>query len=434
MGSIRATGGPAKAGAPPPTKTATQASSPRKRTVYTPGSLLDQWAEEGPLVHEPTGLHIDDLTDGGPTYGTRWYLLGAPDACKTALLIQIAHVYALRGVVIGLLGIDEEPTDLLGRLLQRCGFTRRQCEERDPVRLAKMREVMRELEQLIRFYDLSWTIEAAADDLAAAAKRLGKRAALFSDSVQTIACAAAQGDDDMTERALVSANVRALRAKATEHRVITITTSEMNRAAYRSIQDAEASKRTGDIAAGKETGAIEYSGRVILSLRHVEGSPDRFEVGVAKNKHGPRGDKFYLRLDRSTMTLTHDAAPSAEERERAKTAGARAANARNAARVAAYIAAHPGVKKNELHAGLRAEHGAFGEKLADVAVRALGDAIYLQPLPNRASGHHLDGRKVPGEILKLITDPTDRSKVEGARWPGPAAVVKAPKAAKGKAA
>ncbi len=71
----------------------------------------------------PPTCSRDELTAGGPVYGTRWYVVGAPDAGKTALLIRIAHDYFWRGVAVGLLAVDEDPTDIVTRFAQR-GVTR----------------------------------------------------------------------------------------------------------------------------------------------------------------------------------------------------------------------------------------------------------------------------------------------------------------------
>ncbi|MGO9833958.1 MAG: hypothetical protein ACLP1X_07075 [Polyangiaceae bacterium] len=383
------------------------------RQVWTPSGVLDRWAAEGPLRHEPTNLPIDDWTDGGPVYGTRFYWLGAPDAGKTAVILQIGDVYARRGVCMGILAVDEEPGDMLTRQLQRRGFTRRECEKRDPARLRAMREAVGDLP--MRFYGDDYTIESAAHDLATFAN--GRRAALFFDSVQTITCDAVSEDDDVTERALVTANVRAIRSVATEHRMIVMATSEMNRAAYRSIEAIDQSKRAGDMAAGKESGAIEYSARVIVSLRAVEGMPDLIEATVVKNKHGPSRETFYLEIDRAKMMLTAVDAPSAMVRDEQKNARALKQNAANAARLAVFLAEHQGVTTNELYAGLRARYGAFGESSANVALSTLGEAVRYEPLPNRAKGHHLDGRKVRRDVLDLITESSERKSVLKARWP-----------------
>jgi predicted ATP-dependent serine protease len=104
--------------------------------------VLDTWGTEGPLIHEPTGFaKLDEATGGGPVYGTRWVVVGAPDAGKTALLVQIGHEYAKRGIHVGFLAVDEEAGDLVTRLAQRVGFSRQDCERRDPEMLAKMSEV-----------------------------------------------------------------------------------------------------------------------------------------------------------------------------------------------------------------------------------------------------------------------------------------------------
>ena len=55
--------------------------------------VLAHWRKNGPLVHEPTGIEaLDEVTDGGPVYGSRWGVAGAPDAGKTALAMQVADV------------------------------------------------------------------------------------------------------------------------------------------------------------------------------------------------------------------------------------------------------------------------------------------------------------------------------------------------------
>src|SRR6478609_86584 len=134
------------------------------------GSVIEEWRVSGPLVHEPTGISaLDELTGGGPVYGSRWYLAGAPDAGKTALLVQIAHVFSQRGVTVGLLAVDEDPEDIVTRFAQRVGFSRSHCEIRDPIILDGIAVALNGL--AVRLYDSSWTIEAAAADLHAFGKR-----------------------------------------------------------------------------------------------------------------------------------------------------------------------------------------------------------------------------------------------------------------------
>jgi KaiC/GvpD/RAD55 family RecA-like ATPase len=279
----------------------------------TLASVARRWQSEGPLVHEPTGIgKLDELTGGGPVYGSRWYLLGAPDAGKTALLVQVTHVWAAAGAVVGLLAIDEEDSDLATRFAQRFKFTRAECETRNP---EVMQDLLQQLDALpnVFLYGPDWTIEDAAADLVKRADT--KRAAIFVDSIQQARCAALVGAGDASERETVNANVRALRAVATQYGLITVATSEMNRNAYRSVESAE---RYNDMAAAKESGAIEYSARVMLALRSVKDLPDLIEVRVVKNKHGPswpHEPPLYLALDRRRMMLGEADGPAAETPE-----------------------------------------------------------------------------------------------------------------------
>lgn len=287
----------------------------------TPASVLAAWAAEGPMVHEPTGLDtIDEATDGGPVYGSRWYVSGAPDAGKTALEVQILHGWARRGIAVGLLAVDEEPGDIVTRLVQREGFTRSACERRDPGELGAMQERLAALP--IRLYDGAWTIERAAADLAAFAAERGARAALGIDSLQTVRCAAEDGAErELSPNAAVEMRVRAVRAVASEHRLIALATSEMSRAGYRSKSTRD---QIDPMAASKWSGAIEYSARVLLSLRSVPGVPNTIEIEIPKNKHGrgsrraADGEAVYLEIDRPTQTLREvEAPPVPDEGDRA---------------------------------------------------------------------------------------------------------------------
>lgn len=288
-------------------------------SASTTRSVLARWATEGALVHEATGLpRLDEATDGGPVYGTRWYIAGAPNAGKTALLLDILHRWAARGIAVGMLAVDEEDDDLVTRLAQRVGHSRRSCEERDAGDLAVM---VSELEALpMRFYGPAWTIERAARDLAAFAKEDGMMAALGIDSLQTVKCDAELGAErEMGQPAAIEARVHAIRAVAKEHRLITLTTSEMSRSGYAKRGKGE---NVDPMAAGKWSGAIEYSARVLLSLRSVPGESDVIELEIPKNKHGrsrlsSEDSALYLQIDRARQTLIEVDKPSDSEGEEA---------------------------------------------------------------------------------------------------------------------
>ncbi|MBK8100639.1 MAG: bifunctional DNA primase/polymerase [Planctomycetes bacterium] len=398
VGSSSTSAGSAQGAAPESDKCA--------RRPLSIADVLGQWRVDGPLIHVPTGIaKLDEMTGGGPTFGCRVYVLGAPDAGKTQFLVQVADVYQQAGVVVGILAIDEEPGDVTQRLLQRRGFTRRACELRDNVVLDSMRAATGPLDEL-RIYDSDWTIEAAATDLATYAKSIGARAALLVDSVQTARSAAESGKDARYD--VVTARVAALRVAATQHRMIVIATSEMNRGAYRSVLAAE---RTDDMAAAKESGAIEYSARVMISLRSVQGESDLIEMRVVKNKLGPRTPSdeagAYLRIDRPQQTLTeandYTAPPQDDAGARAKAAKNESRILRDAALLAVIISKQPGVSATRCKelftaqpgggAGdsrFRAGRGRLGSALVDILGAANSKLLYI------------DGGAVPPDVVNAI--------------------------------
>jgi KaiC/GvpD/RAD55 family RecA-like ATPase/5S rRNA maturation endonuclease (ribonuclease M5) len=284
--------------------------------VSTLASVLARWRSTGALVRETTDLaDLDTMTGGGPIYGSRWYILGAPDAWKTALIAQFAHTWALRGIAVGILAVDEEDEDLATRIFQRTAvpgsdahFGRRQCEDREALTIDLMDQATAGLP--IRMYDGTWSIEDAASDLHEYAQSLAAKAALFVDSIQAVQCNASRAvTRELSNYQRVTYNVSALRKVASKYRIMTMATGEMGRQAYRNIEAAES---FNDMAAGKESGAIEYSARVMLALRNIKDEKDLLEMRVVKNKHGPSwpGEPpLYLRTDRATQSLTLTEAP-----------------------------------------------------------------------------------------------------------------------------
>ena len=319
-----------------------------------PLRVLDDWAHDGALVHLPTGIpSIDAATGGGLVLGSRVYLVGAPDAGKTALGVQLLDHYRAAGIPVGILAIDEEPSDVVTRLLQRRGVTRVECEQRTPATLHRARELLAGAP--LRVYGPGTTIEAAAVDLHRTARERSPGdprppCVLLVDSVQT---ARAEGEDaDGSLYRLVTERVAAIRAAASRYRMLVLATSEMNRGAYRSRKVEE---QTADMAAAKESGAIEFSARLLLVLRSVPDVPDVIECRLAKNKHGPstRASEpgVYLRLARDTQTLTEDGdyrPVSAED-------GVAAERVEAAARLALLLTQAEGVGRNAAIQALAAD-------------------------------------------------------------------------------
>lgn len=384
--------------------------APEPPRVWTPAEIVEQWRSEGPLVHEATELEaLDRLTGGGPVYGSRWYLVGAPDAGKTALLVQVGELFARRGVAVGLLAIDEEPADVAMRLAQRLGFTREECEARLADTLREVGDAFRDVP--IRLYGPEHTIESAAAELDAFARGRGARAMLGVDSIQTAACTAslvaAAGRKDLSTREAVTANVRALRDVATRYRLIAVATSEMNRGAYRTVQAAD---DANDLASAKESGAVEYSARVLVALRSVRGEPDLVELRLAKNKHGPAwrdaDDSLFLKLDRRRMRLEPADAPERPDPAQVRDAKGRDRVQGDALAVLEAIARTPGLGVRALYDALRAEHGSFSKDRASVGLSKLGAAVVRNAGQGRQLGLYIDGRLVPADVLSKA--PLDR--------------------------
>ena len=325
--------------------------------------VLDGWLRDGSLVHEPTGIaELDDLTGGGPVYGTRWYVAGAPDAGKTALLIQVVHAALLRGVAVGLLAVDEDPDDIVTRFAQRGGHSRKNCEVRDPDVVLEIRKELGKLP--LRIYDAGWTIESAAADLAAFAKERaasdqkghprGPRAMLAIDSLQTVHCAvdvqAEASGRELPEVSAVTARARAVRAVATRFRLIAIATSEQGRGSYRSN---DPSQQTSALASAKWSGAVEYSARVLIALRTVPNHPDLVELEIAKNKHGPRDRKFHLKIDRASQTLFPAAFDPPEVTRNDRDQLVKGAVVVDAAKVARVLESRPGIGVRDLRGAVK---------------------------------------------------------------------------------
>lgn len=384
------------------TATASAPSAQQKLEPESVSSVLGAWAREGALIHEPTGIpRLDELTGGGPVYGSRWYLLGAPDAGKTALLVQLAHTWAERGIMVGLLAVDEEPSDIVTRLAQRKGYARRDTEIRDAVMLGAMADALAHLP--IRIYDASWTIEAAADDLREAARE--GRAALLIDSLQTVHCQLERfAEREMGDVQAVTLRTRAIRAVASRHHLVTLATSEMGRSSYATD---EARRTTSTLASAKWSGAVEYSGRVVLGLRSVTDQPDLIEVEIAKNKHGPRDERFRLRIDRLSQSLwevAHTEPPPSDERA-ARAQRAQARSVEDAAIVATILLETPSLGLRELRGAARAKTG-MGHDRVDAALATLGPALERRTGARGARPMSVSRDRLPSDVAaKLEASP-----------------------------
>jgi hypothetical protein len=271
----------------------------------------------------------------------------------------------------------------------------------------------------IRFYPDNTTIETAASDLAGFARERSDGRALFiADSLQTVTCnteklAIAVGGRELSTREAVTERSRAIRFVATTHRLIALATSEMNRSAYR---DSDSAEKTDDLASAAESRAVEYSGRVVLAMRSVAREKDMIELRVAKNKHGPRGERVYLRIDRPSQLLSQvQYEPAAEDRQEAQADRRRDETMHFAGKAALVLATRPGMVQRDLEPALRNATGVGTQRVRD-ALDELGDAVVEVDGPRRAQYHYLDGSRVPPSVLATLKG-EERNTVETARPP-----------------
>ncbi|MDI3291971.1 DnaB-like helicase C-terminal domain-containing protein [Polyangium sp. 15x6] len=260
----------------------------------------------------PTGLAtLDRATRGGPMTGRVLVVGGAPGAGKTALLVQLAHGYAGQGHPVAVLAADEEADGLLIRWGQQGGLSREALEAGDE----EARSVLGARVETLPFLlvdaeEDDATVEDVAEELARRAA--GRPAVLFVDSLQS-ARARSTGPDMMTPRERIDRVMRTLRALAQRNRLLVVATSEVSRGSY-----AGGSWQVNDLAAFKESGGIEYGASMALVMRCSSHEANLFEVGMPKNRLGPRLG-FWLSLDPERATFHEVDAP---ERSRQDATGA----------------------------------------------------------------------------------------------------------------
>jgi len=380
----------------------------------SPLDVIARWREEGPLVRVQTGIEpLDRACRGGLPIPWRMILVGAPSAGKTYVETVIADALAraadAAGLCVGVLAVDEDPEDLTLRLAQIAGFRVEDAEARDPEVLGDMAEALRLLR--IRLYPSRWTIDAAANDLAARAAVDGRRAALFVDSAQTARSDASVKLKDPSLRQEVEANTAAIRSAAERHRMLVIATSEANRAAYRGNDVDE----QNDMAAGAESRTLEYSAQTQLVLRTPKGYPDVIHVRVAKNRRHTRGVEFWLRMERDSHrliecpdpTLDPTSAAKSEERQRA---GVRAQLAADADDLIGVLHHHPsGVGEKALRADIAGAGLRWGVDRLEAAKRVVEKGHGGVRLVDRGPG-----RKGAPKLWCLVPDTADTTHPAGA--------------------
>jgi KaiC/GvpD/RAD55 family RecA-like ATPase len=386
-----------------------------ERREATLGTTFADWERTRPIVRAQTGIaSLDEFLRGGLPFGELAVLLGAPDAGKTMLLVELADSWASLGYVVGILAVDEDASGLATRFAQRRGFTREECESGRPDAIAAFRDRTAAVDELVRFYGEDWTVDLAAERVATIAAERGIRGALLVDSLQTVRCRAETPKDGLRE--VVGLRVRALRRAAQDRGLAVVTTSEMVRASYRAR-----GVDVADLAAGKESGSIEYQAKVLVALRSVRGEPDIVSLRIAKNKVGGRihdpddpADAIYLRVDRATQTIAEsDYRPADGAGTTADTARedrAREQRERDAALVAAVLLESPDIGTRDLRSRCRARAGTMSSDRVDVALALLGEAVEIT-LDRQAKRHRIVPERLSTGIRAML-DPAIRDALD----------------------
>lgn len=385
-------------------------ASPPKE-VETPFDVVERWKTEGPLIHELTGFPtLDKMTRGGFVYGTVTVWNGAPDASKTMAMTVMLDRFASQGIMVGILAVDEDSDGIVTRLCQRRAWARDTVEQRAAADLDRMQRDLAEISGNFVLYKETWSIEKAALDLHERAKAAGKRSVFVVDSLQT--CHSLAEADSNSIREQVTQRMLALKSCASTYKHMVHVTSEMARAGY---DDRLENKGISDMAIGKESGSIEYQGKVLISVRPEKDDPTRIRLFIAKNKigfaHQDRNiDGILLVMDKAGQNLT-EAEDSGETREtraaKAETAKAQAAAAqldKLAAKVAMMLAAKPGLGTREMRIACRKATGK-SNSIVDDCLFHLGASVVQVQLTSKVGRrvcHYLDGRALPASVLNMI--------------------------------
>lgn len=285
------------------------APPPTPLIVSPLAARVDRLGSIGPRVS--TGIEtLDRVTRGGLARGSLVVFGGAPGACKTTLVVHQAVHQAQNGIPTAILAADEGPDTILIRIGQVLGLEREAIEQGTVAESFKQRLAGLHL-NLFSCDEPGVTAESVAEELAKQGPGV-----LVIDSLQTVRTKTSGKADDARSR--LNDVVEVLKAIARTHKHVILVTSELARAAYRAK---DVAAQIDDLAAFKESGAIEYAGTVLLVLRNPRDGGGLVEVTMPKNRLGFEKADFHLQLDpdRATLTEVEDAAAAAAEIERNQT-------------------------------------------------------------------------------------------------------------------
>jgi len=189
-------------------------------------------------------------------------LVGASGAGKSLGLDQFALAFAVQGLRVVMLVVDEPREDAAERIGQGLGFRHAELNAEYPGTIERVREKQAALDLLILPDDENDSkmpsLEDAAELLLSVPNDLGH--VLAVDGLHTCRSTVERDDDPPRVRIETRMNVfRGLRRKG----LLVLFTSEASRGAYASR---DASQRTAALAAGAESRTIEYGSDALLFL------------------------------------------------------------------------------------------------------------------------------------------------------------------------
>lgn len=247
---------------------------------------------------------LNDATRGGFRQKDLVVLAGAPGAGKTSLAVQVAAHMLETGVPACLLAGDESIEYLLGRLAQRKGLSRDDFEDGRPHAKEAFLKVVAGWK--LHALDSDWdgvTIEYAARLL----HEDHGPGLLVVDSVQRVRSDTSHEAENSKGR--VDDVTMTLKQVAARYGHMVVATSEVGRSNYRNKNPLENSE---DLAAGKESGDIEYAAKLQLVLKASK-EEDVVDVTTPKNRLGRGKPKWRLKWDYQRATFSEVAALTAEQ-------------------------------------------------------------------------------------------------------------------------
>lgn len=331
-----------------------------------------QWlSESATTVLKPlgermtTGLAtLDEATRGGIPQGRFIAILGAPGAAKTTLSVYLADRWERAGATVFYLAADEPAEGITMRLGQLSGWSRTLLEDdSDAGNSVRVGFAKRSAGRRIAVLDpdtYGLTLEDAHKALLEAGK--GTPKVLVVDSLQTVRCAASQGLESSRER--IDAVVATCKHIAQSSGIVVVGISEMSRAGYRGGEGGNISA----LAAGKETGGIEYNVALLLGLRSVKGERGVVEVEVAKNRIGFDKPDFRMQIDFDRASLAEIGMPD-KDGERASAAASARQQLRDRIRAAVGASQVPLTSKNGIRAAVGSSRSETFDAIDEMVVR-----------------------------------------------------------------